>query len=447
MGSVAEPGDIQAETAAVVLAGSARRRVALVTLDQGLSGASNLLVLVVAAHVLAPIDFGRFALILLIYAFSLSPTRAVISLPAVVHPEDADHRPWEVLGSALVLAVVGGTLSLMIGGGLVVAGSSMGPTALALGVLLPQLTLHDVARYLAIARSRPVGAILLDSTWLILMAGGFAATVVLDLADSLLPLILVWGGSGAIASLWIFRQYGFPKRGDISLHWLRERWHFSGRNLVANLSANGGGLVAASLITLASSPIAVAAVRASQLLCGPMAAAQTAISTSIAADVAREGATHRTHLVRHQKRALTISVTLALVNLGVFVWLPGWAGKLLLGNVWPLLEPLMLAVGLTTVAMAVGSGIRAVLLGRRQIQLTMRADIAGAMLTIGAVVIGAVRWDAAGAVWGLVVGRALVTAVVWFAYWHFLSTQHDPDDALPDGSGQPSLLNQSRSDS
>jgi O-antigen/teichoic acid export membrane protein len=291
-------------------------------------------------------------------------------------------------------------------------------------VLLPLLTLHDVGRYLAIAQSRPMGAILLDSTWLILMIGGFVAAAASGVAGALLPLIVVWGGSGALASLWIFRQYGFPHRGEISLGWLRERWHFSSRNLVANVSATGSGLLGAALISLASSPIAVAAVRASQLLGSPSAAVLMAVSTSTTADVAREGTTDRTRLVRHQRRAMAISGAFALVNLGILLWLPDWAGKLILGNMWPLLEPLMLAVGLTMVAMAAGSGIRGVLLGRRQIQLTMRADIVGALLSVGALVVCAVGWDANGAVWGLVAGRALVTAVLWFAYWRFVRAEH-----------------------
>jgi O-antigen/teichoic acid export membrane protein len=435
MEPVPDPGDLQAEAAATVLAGSARRRVTAVTIDQGLSGASNLLILLLAAHVLAPIDFGRFALILLICAFSLNPARAIISLPVTVHPEDADQRPWDVLGSALVLALMGGTLCSIVGAVLFFAGSSMGLATLALGVLLPQLTLHDVARYVAIAQSRPMRAILLDSTWLVVMIGGVVAAVVFDLADALLPLILVWGGSGAIASLWIFRQYGFPHRGDISLGWLRERWDFSGRSLIASISVTGSGLVGASLISLASSPIAVAAVRASQLLGSPTANVQMAVSTSVAADVAREGASDRTYLIRQQRRAMAISGAFAFANLGILVWLPAWAGRLLLGNVWPLLEPLMLAVGLTMVAMAAGSGIRAVLLGCRQIQFTMRADIAGALLTVGALVVGAVYWDAAGAVWGLVVGRALGAGVLWFAYWVFLHSKHAPGDALADTPG------------
>jgi hypothetical protein len=102
--------------------------------------------------------------------------------------------------------------------------------------------------------------------------------------------------------------------------------------------------------------------------------------------------------------------------------LPDWAGKALLGNVWPLIEPLMLAVGLTVVGTAAQSGVRAVLLGRRQIKITMVADLAGAAITIGSMAVGAYVGDAPGAVWGLVVGQALTAAFWWGAFLRYLAT-------------------------
>lgn len=389
----------------------------LVTVDQGLSSASNLGVVIIAAHGLSASDFGRFSLILLIYAFALGPTRAVISLPALIFPEDADRRPWSVLGSALVLDLWAGVFCLALGAVLLLTESDMGPALLLLGALLPLLQLHDVARYLAIARAKPGGAILLDTTWLVLMAGAF---ILLWTSDrlSFFSFILAWGGTGALASALILFQYGLPGRRDLTLGWLRERWDLSWRSLVGNVTSTGGALVGASLISLVSSPVAVAAVRAALLLGRPSATVQAAVSSSTAADVARQ-VPDDARLRKHQRRAMAIAAAVALVNLVVLVALPDWLGTMILGNVWPLIDPLMLPIGLVVLAMAAQAGVRAALLGRRQMHVTMIADIVGAVLSIVSVVVGAMVADASGAVWGLVVGSALTSLCWWVAFeWY-----------------------------
>jgi O-antigen/teichoic acid export membrane protein len=409
-----------ADVEAVVPTGSAGRRAGLVTLDQVLSGASNLFVVLLGAHVLTPLDFGVFSVILLTYGFALAPTRAVISVPVLVHPEDADERPWRVLGSASVLGSWVGAIFMVVGALLYLSGSDMGPAALLSGLLLPLLQLHDVGRYLAIARHNPGRALILDLTWLVLMVGAFVVAQAFELL-SLVSLVLIWGGSGAAAALWLFVHYRLPSREDISLTWLRERWDFSWRSLVANTSTMGGALFGAVAISFVSSPVAVAAVRAALLLGRPSAMVQMSVASSVAADVARD-TTDARGLRKHQLRAMSISGAAALVNLGVLMALPDWAGKALLGNVWPLIEPLMLAVGLTVVGTAAQSGVRAVLLGRRQIKITMVADLAGAAITIGSMAVGAYVGDAPGAVWGLVVGQALTAAFWWGAFLRYLAT-------------------------
>ncbi|WP_460812419.1 MATE family efflux transporter [Nocardioides salsibiostraticola] len=392
---------------------SAGRRTSLVTLDQALSSASNLLVVLVAAHVLAPADFGRFSLILLIYAFALGPTRAMISIPALVHPEDADGRTWAVLGSAVMLALAGGALCLLAGLALLLAGSSMGVPVMFLAAALPFLQVHDVARFISISRAMPGQAIVLDLIWLTLMVAA-ASAVGFFASFSLLPLLLVWGLSGAAASLWVL-TYGLPTAQDLTLGWLKERWNFSWRSLVGDLTASGGALLGASLMILVSSPVAVAAVRASLLLGRPASALQAAVSTSMTTDVARDQPEDR-GLRRRQRRALMLTGTVALANLAVLLLLPDEIGARLLGNIWTLIDPLRLPIGLSIIAAALPSGVRAALLGRRQFKASMRADIVGSVLLVCGMVGGAVINDASGAVWGLVIGQLLTATFWWFSF-------------------------------
>lgn len=401
---------------------SVARRTSLVTVDQAVSSASNLLIVLLAAHALTTADFGRFGLVMLIYTFALGPTRSVVSVPIVVHPEDADHRPWDVLGSAALLSLVGGVVCLGAGGLLLLAGSSMAPSVLVLGAVLPLLQLQDVGRYLAIARSQPGRAIVLDGIWLVLMLA--AVTLVLVFAEhSLTWFMLAWGGTGGAAALWLFGQYGLPHRGFLSTRWVRERWSFSWRSLVADTTNSGGVLAGAAFVTYVASPVVVAAVRAALLLTRPSSALQTAVATTTATEVARDKLDDDT-LRRHQRRTMAISMCIALANLGVLLVIPDWLGRALLGNVWPLVAPLMLAIGLAPVATATQGGIRAALLGRRQIGATMVVDIVGAFASIGAMIIGAVIAGATGAVWSLVVGQALIALCWWVAYGRYLRGLH-----------------------
>jgi O-antigen/teichoic acid export membrane protein len=161
-------------------ASSAGRRVSVVTIDQIVSGASNLIPLIWVAHVLQPDDFGRFSLIILIYLFTQATLRALVGWPLLVHPEDADARPRHVLGVVSILSAAAAAASLAIGAATGATGSPMGPATIALGVLMPLLCIQDTGRFLGIAQSLPGRALSLDMLWLALMLAGFASVAATD---------------------------------------------------------------------------------------------------------------------------------------------------------------------------------------------------------------------------------------------------------------------------
>lgn len=404
--------------------GGAGRRAFLVTLDQAISSGSNILVLIYVAHALAPVDFGRFTLLFLVAALAQGLVRSLVSLPVLVHPEDADGRPRALIWSAGLIGVVAALPCLAVGGLLWVLTNPLGAPLVALAACLPLLQVQDLGRYLAIARSAPAWAIVLDVLWIVLMGGAFVA---LHLGGwvSLTTLMLAWAGGGAVSAVWVFAQYGVPRRRDRSTAWLRERWHFAWRTLVANLSGNAGAVVGAVLMTLVSTAVAVAAVRAAILLGRLGAAVQLAVGSSVAADVAREQPDDR-ELMRHQRRAMLLSGGASVVNIVVLLFLPDVVGEALLGRVWSVMEPLLLPTGLTVVAMAAQSGVKAVLLGRREIRIAMRFDIVGTVINIVALVIGAAWAGASGAVWALFVGQALASALWWVAILRYLRGRRPP---------------------
>ncbi|UMG91128.1 hypothetical protein [Nocardioides sp. TF02-7] len=417
--------------------GTTGGRATLVTVDQALSSASNLLVVLWVAHVTSATTFGSFSLLLLLHMFVMGPVQALISMRIVVHPRDADERPREVLGSALVLGGVAGLGCVLVGGLQVAFGVGMGASVLALGIALPALVVHDVGRWVAVARSRPAGAVVLDGTWLVLLV---AALVVVQVTDSagLFTLTLAWVGSGAVASLVLVAQYGVLRPSEVSLRWLRERWDASWRLLVGNLASAGSILAGAVLVALVASPVAVAAVRAAILLGRPTTAVQNAVAASMAADVAREQPDNR-GLLRHQRRTMLVAAAVAAANLVALVLLPDVVGEAVLGSVWPVISPLLLPTALWLVVAAAQAGVPPALIARHQFHSAMVVQVVTGLISMTALVIGALLGGAAGAVWGgLVGGQAAMAAAWWIALlWHLrrASGGADPAGAGSAGAG------------
>jgi O-antigen/teichoic acid export membrane protein len=422
----------------------ARRRMSAVTLDNLIFSVSSLLVFIWSAHVLEPADFGRFALVLLVFVFVQgSLVRSLVSWTVMVHPEDADSRPRAVLGSAVLLALGAALLVLAAGALLQLGDSGLGSSLLVVGALMPLLAVQEVGRFIAFAQAKPSRAIVIDVLWLVLTVVALCAIQLLG-AMSLLWMVVGWGGTGALAGLWVFVQQGVPRGRDISLTWLKERWDFSWRSLVAASSSATVALLGTALVAAVSGPLAVAAVRAALLLERPSTTVQTAVATSAGADIARERPDNA-GLLAHQRRAMLVSIVVALLNFGVLFLIPDALGELVLGDVWHLVTPLLLVIGLRVLAMAGQSGVRAALMGRRQISQVMKIDIAGTVLSIVGFVVGAYLGDAEGAYWGSLVGLTLTVAGWWWALIrHLRSGQTYPDETATQVADQ-SERNHSRS--
>lgn len=392
---------------------SSGRRMSLVTVDQGLSSLSNIVALVWVAHAFGPVDFGRFSLIMMIYALAQVSFRGLISTTVVVHPEDADQRPHSILAPTMLLGLGTGAVCVLAGLGLGAMHNPLAGPTVALGAGLPLLMLQDVGRYLAIARRQPMRAIALDSIWLVLIVVAIAGTHLSE-SPSLTLVVGAWTGTGAVAALWVFLQYGIPTENWLT--WVRERWGFSWRSLVSSVAGSGTTLLTASLMTAVSSPVAVAAFRAATLLGAPSTTVQMAVGTSAATDIARER--EDDHAVsQHVRRAILISTAVGVVNLAVLIFLPDVIGHALLGASWDMVKPLMLALGLKVLLMAAQSGIRASLIGRRLINPAVVTDIVSMVLVGVCMIIGAALGDAEGALWAMAVGTGVSTGCWWIALW------------------------------
>lgn len=386
-------------------------RLSLITVDQVLSSLSNIAALIWVAHAFDPVDFGRFSLIVMVYTVAQVAVRSLISTTVVVHPEEADARPRTILASATVTGLAAGVLTGLAGAGLLLSGSALAWPVLALAVPMPLLVVQDVGRYLSIARREPGRAVVIDGLWFLLMIVGFGGALAGGL-DSLVWPVLLWSWAGGISGLWVFVQYGLPDRDGVA--WVREHWSFSWRSLVSGVASSGITLLFASLMTLFSSALAVAAYRAATLLAAPSTAVQLAVSTAAATDIARDREDQGAWW-GHVRKAIVICVAVGVVNLLVLVFLPDPIGWAVLGEAWDLVQPLMLAISCKVLLMAGQSGLRAALIGRHRIQTAMVTDIVALLLIGVCMVAGAALGDAEGALWAMAVGTAASTACWWVA--------------------------------
>jgi O-antigen/teichoic acid export membrane protein len=389
----------------------ANRRVGVVTIDQILSSLSNVAALIWVAHALAPGDFGRFSMIVMIYTVAQVVSRSLISTTAIVHPEEADNHARRIVASAVMTGLIVGAACVLAGLLLQAGNNTLAGPVLALAVPLPLMMLQDVGRYLGIARQQPGRAVVLDTLWIVLMMGAFVGLGMRD-GVTLTWLVLAWAGSGGIAGLWVLGQYGPPARGGFE--WLREHWAFSWRSLVSGVTSSGTVLLMGALMTLFSSVLAVAAFRAATLLSAPSTAIQLAVTTSAAADIARERGSEQA-VWHHVRRAITIAFVVGALNLVLLVFLPDVLGEALLGESWFLVKPLMLPVALKVLLMAGQSGLRAALIGQRRITTAMVTDIVSMALICICMVAGAAIGDVKGALWAMVVATVFSTGCWWIA--------------------------------
>lgn len=393
---------------------SAGRRMTLVTIDQVLSGGSNVLVLIFIAHLLGTADFGRFALLFLGFSVALVAQRSLINSTVLVHPEDADNQPRAVIGSTVLFASLLGGVCALSGVMLLASDPSTGRGAIWLGILMPLLLLQDLGRYLAISTHRPLRAIVLDGTWLTLEAGGFLLLFARGTA-TFETCVVVWAVAGAVSGLWVFIHAGFPRVSDLNFSWLKSRWHFSWRSCVSNTIGQVAALLGFSAIAAVSGGVAVGAVRAANLLSRPGSTILDGVVTSSVADMARERPDNRT-LRRVANRTMLLSLTAATTFLLILVLCPDFLGRAVLGQTWRMAEPLLFAAGVQLVCIAGRNGIRGALLSRRDMAFIMKVDVVGSVMLIALTVAGAVVADAPGVMWASALGQALLTTA-WWVLW------------------------------
>ncbi|HWF56533.1 MAG TPA: hypothetical protein VG223_17975 [Solirubrobacteraceae bacterium] len=376
-------------------ASGAAGRLSVITIDQVISGASNVLAAVLAARVLGVGAFGLFGIIFLVYTMTLGITRALVSDPLLIHPEDAEQRPGDAVGTSSVLAV--GIAVVVLGAGALVRtwDVSFGDALIVFGACFPLLVFQDLGRYLGYATQRPGFALVLDTVWLVLLFGAVAALFATH-TRTLAWYVAAWAGSGALAGLLLFARYSV-RYVRPSLAWLRYTWTFSWQFLVSYTATQGAALAGSSGIGAIAGRRALSGVQGAVLFVRPFTTFQVAVVAAGMGEVTRLPTNLLVRL--HVAKATALATAVAVGNVLVMLFLPNKLGEVVLGASWHAAQPLLLPTGAQIICIALITGMRAGLLGQRATKKVMGLDIVSTIAVMIAAFGGAVADGAKGALW------------------------------------------------
>lgn len=385
-------------------------RVGASVIDQALSTGTNLAITLVAAQVLGARAFGAFGVVYLVATAVGGSTRSALGSTVLIMQADAtrDHgaRP---LGGAVLTGLVS---AVPIVGVAFFLEDELRLPLLALALVLPGMLVQDTGRMLEFAELRPGRALLLDAVWAAgMVLGLIVAGVVGDLSPTVL--VLVWGGSGTVSGVLSLWHHGrrLPRP---SIAWYRHSWGYAWRYLIVFASTLGVLQVTTLIVGGIVGVTAVGAVRATQVLYGPIQNLATGLMVAFVPD------TDLRRPLREQRgRLLFVSALLtgvAGVIMLVSLVIPDSLGELVLGDAWAEAEPLLLAAGLAAVLFGVTSGavvgLRAARAAHSSLVISLQMCAFQFVIPIAGAIVGGVD----GFMWALTATWVIGTVLWWRRY-------------------------------
>jgi O-antigen/teichoic acid export membrane protein len=393
--------------------GSTRSRVFWTFADQALSSLTNAALALVVANAVSRSEFGAFSLALVTFSFVIGLARGAIGDPFVVRFTDAAAGPRRrAVAAATGAAVVAGA-----GAGLLCAVAALfldgqaRPAMLALALSLPGLVLQETWRHAFFADGRPRAATVNDLIWTVAQ---FALIGVLLLRgqDSVFLITLAWGASALLAALVGIGQTGVRPALTAAPAWFRETRDLNVR-MALDFALNMGAVnLAVFLVGGIVGVVGVGALRAAQVLLGPLNLLFAGLSAFVLPVLSRRAGAGR----RLLRLSLTTSLACGAIA-GAWVLLlllvPESVGRRILGDSWDGARSVMLGSGVVSVAVAFVLGAALGLKALRRADRMLRVTFVQAPVMLGLGALGAWQWGAAGAAYGFAVAQVFGLAVCW----------------------------------
>jgi O-antigen/teichoic acid export membrane protein len=386
--------------------------------DQIFSSATNFGVNVLIARSLGASSFGAFSVAFATYVLILNVSRAVNTEPLAIRFSAAPESSWRVgaarsSAATLAMGVLGSLACAVVA---MVTSGDLRASFLALVVTLPGLLYADLWRFAFFAAGHGHRAMITDVLWAVVM---FPAVIWLlgSPEPSLFAIALAWAGSAVVAGLVVAVLWGVaPAFTEIGI-WLREHRDLTPA-FVGELAAVSGAVQVALIgMGIVANLAAVGAYRAAYVLFGPLRVVYQGMTLFGVPAAVRALGQSPQHLRAGTRRGALFLATIALAYGAVLMLMPSEWGEFILGETWPVVEPLIvpftigiLAIGLDTPTYI---GLRAL----EAAGTAFRTRLVVAAADVTATIAGAAFGGAVGAAWAGKTAQLLGTGLWWRAYW------------------------------
>jgi O-antigen/teichoic acid export membrane protein len=300
-----------------------------------------------------------------------------------------------VLPVSLFMALVSSLIGLVVSG-------SVASSLIALAVVLPALLLQDTCRMAMFTIGKPAWAAAIDGLWTILQLG-FIAVVLLAGRDEVWLLILAWGIAAGVSALLGMGLLRVGPRCRDALVWFRAQRHLVRYLFPEYLLGLGAAQLGLVLVGVVASADDVGAIRAAQVLLGPLGIIATAAFQFSVPEMAS-----RPNLTPRQRAAFGLGISAALgvitiAYVAVLLIMPDQFGAALFGDSWAGAAAVLLPMGLAALASCQANGPAGVLYAMGRAQWTFRINLVKGPFTLVLLLIGAALWAAPGAAWAFFV--------------------------------------------
>ena len=418
------------------MSATSTRRIGWGIADQALSSATNFLFLVVAAGAVGREAFGALGIAFAAYAMAIGLARALAGEPltvrfSVASVTDTKRAADAALGTAAIVGVLAGVLVAVAG---LAVGGVLGDALVPLAVVLPGLVLQDSWRFVFMAGGRPAVACTNDGIWLAAQVAAFLALAAAG-GLSLAAIVLAWGVAANLAAIVAALQSGLRPDVGAARGWLhahRDLWpRFTGEFV----ALTGSWQIALLGLGVVAGLDAVGALRAAQLLVGPLNVAFLAVPLVAVPESQRLWRGARGEPFQHGAVIAAALAALAIVWGAMVSLLPSSLGHDLLGATWVDARALLPAVAAVMVGVGITLGALCALRVLAAARDSLLARMVSASLVIIAVLGGGALAGAAGAAWGWALASIIGAGVWWLRLRVAVAASphgcavHDPDRA------------------
>jgi O-antigen/teichoic acid export membrane protein len=395
--------------------------------DQALSALSNVVLAILVARSLDATGFGSFSIAFLVYGIAFAGMKSVVGQPLQIRfssssPDELNRRIGDGAGTTLVMAIVLALGCALAGLGV---GGTTGAALLALAVWLPSLLVQDFCRMAFFAAGRPWSAALIDAAWAVAQFALLAVLIGYG-RTSLDWLIGAWGlGASVSAVIGLLMLKAVPRPGH-TVPWIREQFTLSRYLLSEYVLGLGAVQVGILLVGVIASESAVGALRAAQVLLGPLGILGTAAFQFTVPEIAR-----RTQLPARRIQAFAALVSASLLAahvayITVLLNLPQEWGAGMFGDSWHGAATVLLAMSLSACFSCAANGPAGVLYGLGWARETFRINVIKAPLIVILLLGATWLWGVVGSAWAL----ATIEAVI-LPFWiiTLIRASHQPRHA------------------